>query len=515
MKNRRILALLLAVILFILVCQVNVFAEEVTYWHIPSISVSCNNDGYVTVTFSKDTYSAFASYIEILYSTDQMNWKLAGKQTNLSWGSYSMYKPDQGYFMIDTVYYFTAHVVGSDDRCGPMAPIESITYKNSLGEEYTRFTVLEEGLKNYKVTEKSVNYDKIHLKKGMKISFDTPLYILTVKVLNVDDEKAKIRTLMKNKGPEGMFYVRSFSSVGKAKHFDMKNTTNTFYFKYGALDAGANYLDFEIAANISVYWNRNVKGLGSRSLESKLYRFSKSHRAFFQGPVITEPITFTKKDLKVTTTSISFGAAYKSYSKEVVKSGSILFYKSTNSEKWRKHFFKSGEVFSINNLKQNTEYEFKKKDFVESISAVDGKKHIKLTGNYSEVVKLRTSIANAPEIKSISVSSKVVNIHYPARSWYDGSAWIHEEAYDFPQTNFTITVYLKNTPKCMKALQCSGIGNSPIIVKGSGTVYSFSGSVLGNVKGQKASLRFLSYTNRLGADWYAGSSPSVKKSVTL
>ena len=77
---------------------------------------------------------------------------------------------------------------------------------------------------------------------------------------------------------------------------------------------------------------------------------------------------------------------------------------------------------------------------------------------------------------------------------------------------------LKSIPKGMKALQCAGLGDihtQIVDVKKKSATFTFTGTAAASAKGKDINLSFLSYTNKFDNGWYAGTSPSVKKSVTL
>lgn len=519
MKTNKILALVLAVWMLLSVAPLSVFAANLPT--IPSVEVS-GGDGEITVKRGTVTYPADKDvyYYNILYSTDKTNWLLAATMPRDS-VLRTVREPEEGTFVAGTTYHFAVQAVSWSNETGPLSPTASIKYTDSKGALRAEWEAVMAGY-HARTVEKSANYNKVNLVKGEKIVWSNGLYTLTVQVAAVSSAQAKLKITMKNKtGCTFECHYLGWDGVpGKSagSSFSIHNGSKTVKVNFADLTDGANHFTF----NVTGYGNpvsqyRDVAtGNEYNEYADKLIYLGRKHTMYFQKAPAAASLTFSGQKLNVTSKAISFGAAYKSTSKAAKASGSILYYKAANAKKWSKKTFAGGKPFVLNNLQANTVYQLRSVNFVKSVSAADNKTVITSLSGYSNILQVRTGLAAAPQIKSVKVTSKVVKVHHDAEWWYNGVKWIYKEAYDSTQTNFTVKVTLKSAPKGMVALQCSNLGALNTQIKdGTGTTFTFTGTRGGNAKGKTTTISFLSYTNKFDNSWYAGTSPAVKKSITL
>ena len=522
MKTQKILALVLAVLMLLSCAPVFVFAANLPTPQNVQVSGGDDNievswDAITDFNARRDLY-----YFNVLYSTDKTNWQLAAKPPRDS-ALTGVSEPLEGSFVPGTTYYFAMQCVGWNGELGPIsAPSAGIKFTSSKGELLADWNKAVAGYKS-KTTEKGTNYDKVHLVKDEKIVWDNGLYTLTVLVTAVTKTKVTLKITMKSKtginyGCDPYGGVRKVNDGGPILP-TVINGTKTVTIDLSELADGANYLGFSIRSYGTPTGYSSVAPVDEyNEYSDKLSHPNRQHMMYFQKAPEAAALGVIGENLKITSSSISFGSAYKSAAKNVKSSGSILYYKAAGDKKWSKKTIAAGKTLSVSKLKPNTQYSIRTVNYVKSPSVKDKNTLITSKSGYSNTLKLRTGIGTAPDIKSIKVSSKVVTVHHNAEWWYNGAKWIYKEAYDSKQTNFTVTVTLKNVPSGMKALQCSGLGalNTQIRdVKKNSTTFTFTGTAGGSDKGKNINLTFLSYTNKFQGDWYAGTSPSVKKSVKL
>ena len=523
MRTKKLFALLLAAMMLLSVAPAIVFAVDLPT--VPSVELS-DGDGVITlrrgyVGFPEDKN---VGQYEILYSADQTNWMVAGYMSrDRDSRLISIREPVEGQFVAGTTYYFAVRAVAFETmggEKGPMSPVASIKYTNSAGEKRAEWEAVMAGY-NTPTKETGTKYDKVKLVKGEKVTWDNGLYTLTVQVTAVNAKKATLSVTMKNKTGATFecFYI-NWKGLHAGLSADVHEGTKTFDVDLTKMSDGANYFQFSVTGygNPVAQYSSVAKGNEYNDYADKLIYLGRKHTLYFQKAPNATNLSFYRDGLKLSNKAITFGTAYKSSSKAVKSGGSIVYYKAAGDKKWSKKSFAAGKTLTLSKLKANTEYSIRTINFVKSVSAADGKMLVTSKSGYSNTVKLRTGLATAPEIKSIKVSSKVVTIHHDAELWYNGAKWVYKEAYDSKQTNFTATVTLKSIPKGMKALQCSGlgaIGTQIVDVKKKSATFTFTGTAAASAKGKAINLTFLSYTNKVDNSWYAGTSPSVKKSVTL
>ena len=527
MKTKKLLALVLAVLMLLSIAPTAVLAAgipEITNFRMSNVENGVSDGAFeMQWTMLDDMSRMLISGGKVMYSTDQTNWKLAYETGDRYVCSAYIKSFDDGTKPIPgTTYYFYACYIGKNGEEGPRSNIISSKFADSETAAQQEFDQLKRALDSFKPVEKSKNYDKVNLKKGVTLVWDSSLYTLTAVVTAVKCGKATVKTTMKNKigGGKHLFYVGYISSeikpgLGSESSAVTENSKGvaTRTFTLADLKEGATKIRISVKCGVGYEYN-NCSGY--RDYMDDLTYFNEDHEILFQNAPATPYLDFRGQNLKVNSTAISFGTAYKSNAKGLKGSGTIVFYKPVDAKKWSKKAFAGGKTIKITKLQPNTVYQLRTVNFVKSVSAADGKTVVTSKSGYSNVMKLRTGIGAAPEIKSIKVTSKVVTIHHKAQWNKRGSTWYYTEAYDSKQTNFTVKVTLKEAVPGMAALQCAGLGALNTEIRdGKGTTFTFSGNRAGSVKGKSISLSFLSYTNKLGSGWYVGTSPALKKSVTL
>ena len=526
MKTKKLLALVLAVLTVL-----SLFSGSVLAADIPSVenlrmrnveNGVCDGSFELSWQMLDDMSRMKISGVKIMGSTDQSNWFLA-YETGDRYAAYATIREfeDGSKPVSGTTYYFYVFYVGKNGEDGPKSSIVSGKFANSDADLRTDWEAVMAGYKT-PTTEKGVKYNKEKLVKGETVTWDNGLYTLTAAITAVTASQATVKVSMKNK--TGCTYECSFLSwngIGGMSHgesMDVYEGSKTVKINLEYLKDGANYFKFTISGygNPVSKYSSVAKGSEYRDYSDDLLYIGREHTLYFQKAPDTPGLDFRGANLKINSKAISFGSAYKSSSEASKASGTIVYYKEASAKKWSKKAFAAGKTLAISKLKANTDYQIRIANFVKSVSAADNKTVVTSTSALSNILKFRTGIATAPEIKSVKISSKVVKVHHNAEWWYNGVKWIYKEAYDTTQTNFTVTVTLTSAPKGMNALQCSGLGaQNSEIKEGKGTTFTFTGTRAGNAKGKKITLSFLSYTNILGSGWYAGTSPAAKKSVTL
>ena len=390
----------------------------------------------------------------------------------------------------------------------------TLTFAAVPASASNKWEALKAGVDNYTVKEIGTNYDKVQLKAGSAVTFDTPLYALTVKIAAIQGAEATVQTTMKQKIDDGMFYV-SYLAVSNRDHEDgdFVNATNGVAANKVDLTQiadGICYFRFTVRSEIGYQFNNESD---YRAYQDKIDHFEQKHAFYFQN---VPNIELGGKNLKATTNAITVGTAYKSYSEGVVSSGMILYYKAANAKKWSSKSFAGGKAMTVKKLKAGTVYQFKAAIFVKSLSPEDGKTVLTAKGNVSKVLNVRTGFGTAPEIKSVKASgAKTKKVHVNGY-WESDGDW--HPAYDYTLTTYKLTITLKSAPKGMQCIRVTGAHSSglPLWAKGTGTTFTINASAEGNVIGKSMKIGVSTYANKFGADsGHSGYSPAAKKTVTV
>ena len=377
------------------------------------------------------------------------------------------------------------------------------------------WTTLKAGLDNFSVKEIGTNYDKVNIKAGSAVTFDTPLYALTVKIAAIDKQgQATVQTVMKQKVDEGLFHVTYMSFSGR-DHADgdfvsEKNGVSSNTVDLSNIQDGVCFISFTVRSNIGYQFNSQSD---YRQYSDRISDFEQYHTYYFQN---VPNIALSGQNLKATTNAITVGTAYKSYSNGVTASGTILYYKAKDAKKWSSKAFAGGKPMTVKKLKAGTVYQFKAAIFVKSLSPEDGKTVITAKGNVSKVLNVRTGFAKAPEIQSIKASgAKTKKIHVDGY-WETDGDW--HPSYDYTVTTYKLTITLKSAPQGMQGIMVTGAHSSglPLWAKGTGKTFTINASASGNVIGKSVKLGVSTYANKFGADsGHSGYSPAAKKAVTV
>ena len=169
---------------------------------------------------------------------------------------------------------------------------------------------LKSGLDNFKVKETGTNYNKKTLKVGAAVTFDTPLYTLTVKIAAIKGADCKVQTTMKQKIGDDMFYV-SYLAVSNRdrEEGDFVSATNGVSnntVDLSKIGDGVCYFRFTVRSNIGYEFNNQSDYSRYRD---RINEFEKQHAFYFQN---VPNIELTGKNLKASTNAITVGTAYQS-----------------------------------------------------------------------------------------------------------------------------------------------------------------------------------------------------------
>ena len=379
----------------------------------------------------------------------------------------------------------------------------------------SNWNALKAGLDNFTVKETGTNYDKVHIKAGSAVTFDTPLYTLTVKIASIDSKGlATVQTVMKQKIGDNFFHVTYMSFSGR-DHADGdfvrdKDGVGTNTVDLANIQDGVCYISFTVRSNIGYQFNSEYD---YRQYSDKISYFEQYHTYYFQN---VPNIALSGKNLKATTNAITVGTAYKSYSNGVTASGTILYYKAKDAKKWSSKAFAAGKAMTIKKLQPGTIYQFKAQIFVKCLSPEDNKTILTAKGAISKALNVRTGFATAPEIQSIKVSgAKTKKVHVNGY-WESDGDW--HPAYDYTITNYKLTITLKDAPKGMQGIKVSGAHSSglPLWAKGTGKTFTINASASGNKIGKNVKIAVCTYSNKFGADsGHSGYSPAVKQTVKI
>ncbi len=374
-----------------------------------------------------------------------------------------------------------------------------------------KWEALKAGYDHYSVKEIPSNYDKVHLQAGSAVTFDTPLYALTVKITAIKGAEATVQTVMKQKISDDLFYVSYLHISNQNGDFvNAENGVSTNKVDLSQTGVGVCYFRFTVRSNLGYQFNGEPD---YNYRWNDLNYFEKDHTFYFQN---VPNVELGGKNLKATTNAITVGTAYKAYAEGVQSSGMILYYKAKSAKKWSSKTFAGGKAMTIKKLKAGTVYQFKAAAFVKSLSPEDGKTVLTAKGNVSKVLNVRTGFGTAPEIKSVKASgAKTKKIHVNGY-WETDGDW--HPAYDYTITTYTLTVTLKSAPKGMQGIRVTGAHSSglPLWAKGTGTTFTINASAEGNVIGKNVKIAVSTYANKFGADsGHSGYSPAAKKTVTV
>ena len=377
-----------------------------------------------------------------------------------------------------------------------------------------QWTALKAGLDNFTVKETGTNYDKVNIKAGSAVTFDTPLYTLTIKIAAIKGAEATVQTVMKQKIGDGMFRI-SYMAFSGRDHRDgdfvsEKDGVSTNTLDLSNIQDGVCYISFTVRSSIGYQFNSQSD---YRQYSDKISEFEQYHTYYFQN---VPNISLSGQNLKATTNAITVGTAYKSYSNGVTASGTILYYKAKDAKKWSSKIFAAGKAMTIKKLKAGTVYQFKAQIFVKTVSPEDEKTVLTAKGNVSKVLAVRTGFANAPEIKSVKISgAKTRKVHVDGY-WETDGDW--HPSYDYTITDYKLTITLKSAPKGIQGIKVTGAHSSGLALwaKGTGKTFTLNASAAGNKIGKSAKIGVCTYSNSFGADsGHSGYSPAAKKTVTI
>ena len=377
-----------------------------------------------------------------------------------------------------------------------------------------QWTALKAGLDNFTVKETGTNYDKVNIKAGSAVTFDTPLYTLTIKISAIKGAEATVQTVMKQKIGDNMFHVTYMSFSGR-DHRDgdfvsEKDGVSTNTLDLSNIQDGVCYISFTVRSSIGYQFNSQSD---YRQYSDKISEFEQYHTYYFQN---VPNISLSGQNLKATTNAITVGTAYKSYSNGVTASGTILYYKAKDAKKWSSKTFAAGKAMTIKKLKAGTVYQFKAQIFVKTVSPEDEKTVLTAKGNISKVLAVRTGFGTAPEIKSVKISgAKTRKVHVDGY-WETDGDW--HPSYDYTITDYKLTITLKSAPKGMQGIKVTGAHSSGLALwaKGTGKTFTLNASAAGNKIGKSAKIGICTYANSFGADsGHSGYSPAAKKTVTI
>ncbi len=376
--------------------------------------------------------------------------------------------------------------------------------------------VLKAGLDNFTVRETGTNYDKAHPLPGSAVTFDTPLYTLTVKVTAIDQRgQATVQTVMKQKTGAELFYVSymavSYRDGENGDFVSAKNGTSTNTADLTRIGDGVCYFRFTVRSDVGYQFNNQPDYSKYRD---RINEFEEKHTYYFQN---VPNILLSGNSVSATARAITVGKAYKSASSGVTASGSILYYKASGTKKWSSKTFSGGKSMTVKKLKANTVYQFKAVNFVKSLSPDDGKTVLTTKSDVSKVFKVRTGFAAAPELSSVRVSGAKTRTVHVDGYWESDGDW--HPAYDYTVTDYKLTVTLKSAPKGMQGIKVTGAHSSglPLWIKGTGKTFTISASASGNAVGKTVKLGICTYANKFGADsgHCSGYSPAAKKNITV
>ena len=519
MKTKKILALALALILTLSTAAF-AFAAGV-----PTVTgIYCWNeqngvcDGEFDLSWKAldDMERMSISGSRVMVSTDQTNWSVAASTTDRYRNGANIKEFESGGKPVPgTTYYFYAQYLGKDGSAGEKSNVLALKYTDSASVKEAAWNAIKAGLDNFTVKETGKSYDKVNLKAGTTVTFNTPLYTLTVKIAAIKSGKATVQTVIKQKVSDDLFYVdylaTNYIANKSGGYVKETNGVSKTTVKLTALQDGANYLRFTVRYQGGAQFNSMND---YNRYADKVNYFEEKHTVYFQNA--PKAGTLNRNAASATKNAISLGKAYKSTSKTATASGTILFYKAESDQKWSQKAFAGGKAMTLKGLKANTAYQIKSANFAKGISAADGKTVITSKSGYSKAISLRTAIAAAPEIQSIKVSgAKKDKIHVNGY-WESDGDW--HPAYDYTVTNYKITITLKSAPKGLQGIKVTGAHRTglPVWVKGTGKTFTINASASGNAIGKTAKLGICTYTNNFGSDsGHSGYSPALKQNVTI
>ena len=520
MKTKKLLALALALVMIVCACPLSLAAgtpaaKNLILWN--EQNGVCDEEFSLHWNALEDLERMYISGVQIMASTDNSNWFVAKTSSDRYLSQTYITEFEDGSKPVPgTTYYFYVQYLGKDGTPGEKSNIVKAKYANSAGVVSADWEIVKAGLDNFKVTEKGSNYDKVNLKAGTAVTFDTQLYTLTVKITALKGGKATVQTNMKQKISDGeQFYVDYLAAAYRGNksggYVSQKNGVTTTTLKLSDLQDGANYLRFSVKHQGGAKFNSMSD---YRSYSDSLTYFEAKHSVFFQNAPVAGSLD--RNIVTATKNAISLGKAYKSSSKTASASGTILYYKADGAKSWSNKAFAGGKSMTLKGLKANTAYQIKTVNFVKALSAADGKTVITSKSGYSKAISVRTALATAPEIASIKVSgAKTDKIHVNGY-WESDGDW--HPAYDYTVTNYKITITLKSAPKGLQGIKVTGAHRTgyPVWVKGTGKTFTVNASATGNAIGKTAKLGISTYTNNFGADsGHCGYSAVLKKNVTI
>lgn len=345
-------------------------------------------------------------------------------------------------------------------------------------------------------------------KKGLKCVYKTACFTLTMTVISVTKEEYNLESrLVCEKGYEDLFYIPYSDDEAGFYRVDTSNypSGTGLTYDYQTVMMDRNSLKAFVDSGV----------ITESDLRDYDYEYHNNYRFYFVCP---EKVKLDLSFVKVTKNSIDLGQPYGMgiATNADTTRGTIVSYRESGAKKWTKKTFKyNGKNMVLKKLKAGTEYELKLSFFEKKLDSASGK-YVTGTGDYTEVYKLSTGMATAPEIKSVKITGVKTQKskksgHYDAwGTWYPG--------YDDAYTQVKMTVTLKERPKTMKALKCLNGDWSGGVVKGKGNKFTFTMVMTGDYKNKKVKLSFVGISNILKQDgevYYLGESKAATKSVTL
>ena len=386
-------------------------------------------------------------------------------------------------------YYFRAYYYDQQNNAGPMTTIGPVKWTTESGsasdaDAAEKADILKKVKTKGKVTKSGGYGETAALKKGMKVIYDRGAYKLTVEVTSaahlIDYDGKPYST--------ATFSYTLTSKIGKKlyvriyDHNSTKETVANWTYSSDEMTKTAK-LDFKWDNALGCRYQKLMVDYNLGTPPS----YFPTQTEYFDFALIPGVLGLTDKT-KSTKNTIKASGLPSDCKK-------VFYYRKKGTTKWSSKAV-SGTSISITKLKTNTNYQVRYR------CQVGGKtrsgKAVTLKTSYSPILNIRTQMASAPTVTSVSATGASYGKTHTNAHWEKkGSRWEWVTAYDSYYTTFTLTLKLKK-PSGVQGFVIKHDANGSTMIK-TGTTITTKLTKAGKQIGKNLTLKISSYTNQSSA----------------
>ncbi len=502
---KKVLIIILTIALTVM--MVPMFAYADTTRSVPEITKVVQSGDLVQIQFdAPDSNATTSRYFMLEGRVSGGEWQLVDYKDLMNTGNYLFNfeggKAGDLIFEANKTYEFRACYASSDFEYGPYSAVQSVIYVvEEEPEEVDNKAIIDTPIKETSSGGYSATKE---IKKGMSKTWENDAFKLTMTVSKAAaSQAANLREMhvtydltLVPKITETMC-LSLYDNTGKYTNANLLEDVTwecdgQKYYTYDTLEAGKTYTSSVSAIYFSdkgeigkLYVLANMEFIHG-SVEKPCY-FDFAVAPGVYQPDMEYSVEATKSSITIKNFYINEGTTLK------------MFYKAKSDKKWKSKNVK-GKSITVKKLKANTEYQFQFQSSMKS-DGRDGKT-VTIKSNKTPVLKVKTAIAKAPVIKSVTITKAKYKYNTTKAHWDSWGNWVPAKKNYF--TTFKVKVTLKSKVKGAKALAIK-IGDGVFYAKNGKTV-TVNASAGGNKIGKSISIKVASCNNK----YHIGVSPYSK-----